>query len=107
MEILFLLAEGDGHGEEVPEFADEVVEQHYHFDEGLTVPEYPFPPGLLLVGFIRGQFKSLTLIPVAVALQPNKIIIEKLLDLVHFDAFILHLLALLAESGVDVDDEVG
>ena len=46
-------------------------------------------------------------VPAAVALQPCKIVVEKLLDLVHFDALVLHLGAVLAESGVDVDDEVG
>lgn len=107
MEILLLLAEGDGHGEEVPEFTDEVVEEHDHFDEGLTVSEDPFPPNLILVCFFRGQIKRLVPVPAAVTLQAGKIVVEKLLDLVHFDALVLHLGAVLAESGVDVDDEIG
>ena len=83
------------------------MEEHDHFDEGLAVSEYPFPPDLILVGLFRGQIKRLVSVPAAVALQPCKIVVEKLFDLVHFDALILHLGAVLAESGVDVDYEIG
>lgn len=91
VEVLLLLAEGDGHCEEVSELPNQVMEEHDHFDEGLTVSEDSFPPDLLLVGLFRGQFEGLVPVPVTMALQPSKIIVEKLLDLVHFDALVLHL----------------
>ena len=53
------------------------MEEHDHFDEGLTVSEDPFPPNLILVGLFRGQVKRLIPVPAAVALQACKIVVEK------------------------------
>jgi hypothetical protein len=107
VKILLIFTQSDSHREEILEFSNEGVEHQNQPKEDMTIFENSFSLKMGSVVLSLGIVFFLLINSISFLVQVLQVLDQQSLDLVSLDALVFHFRALLSQSLVDVDDQVG
>lgn len=107
VKILLIFTQSDSHREEILEFSNEGVEHQNQPKEDMTIFENSFSLKMGSVVLSLGIVFFLLINSISFLVQVLQILDQQSLDFVSLDALVFHFRALLSQSLVDMDDQVG